>query len=50
MGVHAGLAYPRDGDYVAFAVHQAARVVSAANGGQIVVSEHAAGWLAPSPG
>ncbi len=34
MGVHAGLAYPRDGDYVAFAVHQAARVVSAANGGQ----------------
>ena len=42
MGVHAGLAYPRDGDYVAFAVHQAARVVSAANGGQIVVSEHAA--------
>ena len=38
----AGLAYPRDGDYVAFAVHQAARVVSAANGGQIVVSEHAA--------
>ncbi len=38
IGVHVGLAYPRDGDYVAFAVHQAARVVSAGHGGQIVVS------------
>ncbi len=42
MGVHAGLAYPRDGDYIAFAVHQAARVVGAANGGQVVVSAAAA--------
>lgn len=38
MGVHAGLAYPRGDDYVAFAVHQAARVVSAAHGGQVLVS------------
>ena len=50
MGVHAGLAYPRDGDYVAFAVHQAARVVSAADGGQIVVSEHAAALAGPVAG
>lgn len=39
MGVHSGVAYPRSGDYVAFAVHQAARVVSAGHGGQILVSE-----------
>ncbi len=38
MGVHCGLAYPRNGDYVAYAVHQAARVVGAAHGGQVVVS------------
>ena len=39
MGVHTGLASPRDGDYVALAVHQAARVMAAAHGGQILVSE-----------
>jgi predicted ATPase/class 3 adenylate cyclase len=39
MGVHTGLAFPHDGDYIALAVHQAARVVAAAHGGQIVVSE-----------
>ena len=38
MGMHTGLAYPRDRDYVAFAVHQAARVVNAAHGGQMIVS------------
>jgi class 3 adenylate cyclase len=38
MGVHTGLAYPRGDDYVAYSVHQAARVVAAAHGGQIVVS------------
>ena len=38
MGVHAGLAYPRGDDYVAFAVHQAARVVSAAHGGQVLTT------------
>ncbi len=41
IGVHAGLASPRDGSYVALAVHRAARVVAAANGGQILVSEDA---------
>ncbi len=35
MGLHAGYARPVDDDYRALAVHQAARVVSAANGGQI---------------
>jgi len=42
MGIHAGLAYPRDQGYIAFAVHQTARVVGAANGGQIVVTADAA--------
>jgi predicted ATPase/class 3 adenylate cyclase/tetratricopeptide (TPR) repeat protein len=44
MGLHTGLAYPRNNDYVALAVHQAARIAAAANGGQIVVS--AATWAA----
>ena len=41
VGVHAGTGYPRDGDYVALALHQAARVVGAANGGQVIASEDA---------
>jgi predicted ATPase/class 3 adenylate cyclase len=41
MGLHSGLAYPHDGDYIALAVHQAARVVDAAHGGQILASEQA---------
>ncbi len=35
MGLHAGYARPVEGDYRALAVHQAARVVNAANGGQV---------------
>jgi predicted ATPase/class 3 adenylate cyclase len=42
IGIHSGLASPRNGQYVALAVHQAARVMSAAHGGQILVSEGAA--------
>ncbi len=42
MGVHEGLAAPRDDDYIAFAVHQAARIVNAGHGGQIVVSAETA--------
>jgi predicted ATPase/class 3 adenylate cyclase len=38
IGVHTGLAAPHGGDYAAFAVHQAARVMSAAHGGQVIVS------------
>lgn len=45
MGMHTGLAHPLDGDYVALAVHQAARVAATAHGGQVVASavavEHA---------
>jgi DNA-binding SARP family transcriptional activator len=39
MGLHTGEASPKDGDYVALAVHQAARVAAAAHGGQVLVSE-----------
>lgn len=42
MGVHSGLAWPRGDNYVAMAVHQAARVVSAAHGGQVITTSHAA--------
>jgi predicted ATPase/class 3 adenylate cyclase len=42
MGIHTGPAHPWDGDYVALAVHQAARVASAAHGGQVVVSDDTA--------
>lgn len=44
MGAHTGYARPRSGRYVAMSVHQAARVVNAAHGGQIVISSdtHAA--------
>ncbi|MEY2581505.1 MAG: hypothetical protein QOE09_1354 [Ilumatobacteraceae bacterium] len=42
MGVHSGVAIPHGRDYVAFAVHQAARVVNTGHGGQIVVSADAA--------
>jgi predicted ATPase/DNA-binding SARP family transcriptional activator/class 3 adenylate cyclase len=38
MGVHSGLAVPKDGDYVALAAHQVARVSDAANGGQVLSS------------
>jgi predicted ATPase/class 3 adenylate cyclase len=39
MGLHAGYARPVDGDYRALAVHQAARVVDAANGGQVLATD-----------
>jgi predicted ATPase/class 3 adenylate cyclase len=42
MGVHSGLAYPSGHDYVAYAVHQAARVVATGHGGQVVISADAA--------
>jgi predicted ATPase/class 3 adenylate cyclase len=38
MGLHTGLASPRNDDYVALSVHQAARIAAAAHGGQIVAS------------
>ena len=43
MGLHTGYAEPTDeDDYIALAVHQAARVSSAAHGGQILVSDDTA--------
>jgi predicted ATPase/class 3 adenylate cyclase len=39
MGMHTGLASPQDGGYVALAVHKAARVMSAAHGGQILLTQ-----------
>lgn len=40
MGLHAGAATPVDGEYRgAYAIHLAARIVAAANGGQIIVSQ-----------
>jgi len=39
MGVHTGEAVPVGGDYIALAVHQAARISAAAHGGQVIVSE-----------
>jgi predicted ATPase/DNA-binding SARP family transcriptional activator len=50
MGVHTGLASPRDGDYVALAVHQAARVSAAAHGGQVLASEVTAAATGALPG
>jgi predicted ATPase/class 3 adenylate cyclase len=39
MGLHTGEATPVNGQYVSLAVHQAARVASAAHGGQILISD-----------
>ncbi|MGI8926206.1 MAG: adenylate/guanylate cyclase domain-containing protein [Tepidiformaceae bacterium] len=48
MGVHSGLAAPHNNDYVALAVHQAARFMKAAHGAQVLVSAEAAALAAPT--
>ena len=50
MGVHTGEVHERDGDYFGPPVNYAARLMGAANGGQIVVSALTAGLLDPSVG
>jgi predicted ATPase/class 3 adenylate cyclase len=50
VGVHAGMAFARDGDYVALALHQAARVVNAASGGQVIASDDAVAAAGDRPG
>jgi len=42
MGLHAGVAEHREGDWVGLSLHIAARVCDAANGGQILLSAEAA--------
>jgi len=44
--LHVGVVEHRDGDYFGAAVHQAARIMNAAHGGQILVSQSAADLLA----
>lgn len=50
MGVHTGLATPYGNGYVALAVHQTSRVMSAGHGGQILVSEEAAAAVGDAEG
>ena len=46
-GIHVGLAYPRNDNYHALSVHQAARVMNSANGNQIYLSGDAVAELDP---
>jgi len=48
MGIHTGEARVRGRDYVGLSVHQAARVASAAHGGQTLVSQATTSMLDPS--
>jgi predicted ATPase/class 3 adenylate cyclase len=49
MGVHTGIATPTpEGDYMALAVHQAARLAAAGHGGQILLSAQTEGLLRQS--
>lgn len=49
MGVHRGPAYPRDGNYYGATLNRAARLMSAAHGGQVVVSDDVAAALRAAP-
>jgi predicted ATPase/class 3 adenylate cyclase len=45
MALHTGVAHERDGDYFGPTLNRAARLMSAGHGGQVLVSEAAAGML-----
>ena len=49
MGIHSGEALSIEGDYVGLALHQAARIMSAGHGGQILVSAATRALAAPLP-
>ncbi len=42
MGIHSGIAQPRNSDYASLTVHQAARVMSAASGAQVFMTKQVA--------
>lgn len=48
IGMHTGYARPVDGDYTALVVNQAARIVGAARGGQVLLTEQTASALEES--
>ncbi|MCP4964669.1 MAG: adenylate/guanylate cyclase domain-containing protein [bacterium] len=50
MGLHTGLASPRDGDYIAMAVHEAARISALGHGGQVVLSPSTMALVEGEPG
>jgi predicted ATPase/class 3 adenylate cyclase len=50
MGLHTGEAEERDGNYFGAPLNRAARLMAAAHGGQIVVSDLTAGLLGQLPG
>ena len=50
MGLHAGTANERDGDFFGTTVNRAARVSAAANGGQIYVTDAVRALIADDPG
>ncbi len=49
MGIHAGIAAQRGDNYIALSIHQAARVSSAAHGGQVLITDTAARRSQPPP-